>query len=109
VRALAQLMIDRPILCLNEADRQKIRDVDQQRERVENIIAAMHLTLSRFRPYQARQALITTLRAQVDRRRREAKDLRYCCCGAHSTAAGAAARAPAHPASRHVATTVTRC
>eukprot|EP00802_Teleaulax_amphioxeia_P022612 Tamp_23078.p2 GENE.Tamp_23078~~Tamp_23078.p2 ORF type:complete len:291 (-),score=72.16 Tamp_23078:180-1052(-) len=75
---LMQLMIDRPILCLNEADRQKIRDVDQQRERVENIIAAMHLTLSRFRPYQARQALITTLRAQVDRRRREAKDLREC-------------------------------
>jgi hypothetical protein len=69
-------MIERPILCLNDADKQKIKDIDLQRERVENIIAAMHLTLSRFRPYQARQALITTLRAQVDRRRKEAKDLR---------------------------------
>jgi len=70
-------MIERPILCLNESDKQKIRELDEQRERVENIISSMHLTLSRFRPYQARQALITTLRAQVDRRRKEAKDLRW--------------------------------
>lgn len=75
---LMRLMIDRPVLCLNEGHRQKIRDIDVQRERVESIIAAMHLTLSRFRPYQARQALITTLRAQVDRRRKEAKELREC-------------------------------
>ena len=75
---LMRLMIDRPVLCLNEGHRQKIRDIDVQRERVESIIAAMHLTLSRFRPYQARQALITTLRAQVDRRRKEAKELRDC-------------------------------
>ena len=80
VLVLVQLMIDRPILCQNEGDQQKIRDINQQRERVESIIASMHLTLSRFRPYQARQALITTLRAQVDRRRREAKDLRFCLC-----------------------------
>jgi hypothetical protein len=32
---------------------------------VEAIIGSMHLSLSRFRPFQARQALITTLRAQV--------------------------------------------
>jgi hypothetical protein len=108
VRALAQLMIDRPILCLNEADRQKIRDVDQQRERVENIIAAMHLTLSRFRPYQARQALITTLRAQVDRRRREAKDLRYCCCGAQhgSRCSSASPSTPGEPSCSHDRDTV---
>lgn len=69
-------MIDRPVLCRNERDQKKITDLDEQRERVENIIAAMHLTLSRFRPYQARQALITALRAQVERRQKEAKELR---------------------------------
>jgi hypothetical protein len=54
-------MIERPVLCLNESHTQKIKEIDLQRERVENIIAAMHLTLSRFRPYQARQALITAV------------------------------------------------
>jgi hypothetical protein len=69
-------MIDRPVLCRNETDQQKIKDLDQQRDRVEKIIEAMHVTLSRFRPYQARQALITALRAQVERRQKEAKELR---------------------------------
>lgn len=71
-----QLMIDRPVLCRNETDQQKIQDLDQQRDRVEKIIETMHITLSRFRPYQARQALITALRAQVERRQKEAKELR---------------------------------
>ena len=93
---LWQLMIERPILCLNDNDKQKIRELDEQREKVEKIIATMHLTLARFRPYQARQALITTLRAQVDRRRKEAKELR--CdnspCNAHvGTSCRAAAKA----------------
>ncbi|EKX38581.1 hypothetical protein GUITHDRAFT_144176 [Guillardia theta CCMP2712] len=62
---LLKLMIERPTLCRSEEDQKKIREIDEQRGKIESIIGAMHLTLSRFRPYQARQALITTLRAQV--------------------------------------------
>mmetsp|Transcript_6923 Transcript_6923/g.24255 ORF Transcript_6923/g.24255 Transcript_6923/m.24255 type:complete len:389 (+) Transcript_6923:109-1275(+) len=75
---LLKLMIERPTLCRSEEDQKKIREIDEQRGKIESIIGAMHLTLSRFRPYQARQALITTLRAQVEKRREEAKQLKEC-------------------------------
>jgi mediator of RNA polymerase II transcription subunit 7 len=62
---LMEMLIDRPVICSSKADEDKVRQIDKQREKVEAIIGAMHLSLSRFRPFQARQALITALRAQV--------------------------------------------
>jgi len=75
---LIQLMIDRPALCTSEQDKVKIEEIDKQRNKIESIIGSMYMSLSRFRPFQARQALITALRAQVERRKSEAKALKEC-------------------------------
>ncbi|KAJ1488193.1 MED7 protein-domain-containing protein [Baffinella frigidus] len=75
---LMEMLIERPVICTSAADQEKIRSIDEQRSKVEAMIGAMHLSLSRFRPFQARQALITTLRAQVHRRKQEATSLREC-------------------------------
>mmetsp|Transcript_27848 Transcript_27848/g.65686 ORF Transcript_27848/g.65686 Transcript_27848/m.65686 type:complete len:267 (-) Transcript_27848:133-933(-) len=75
---LIELMINRPVLCTSEQEKERTEAIDEQRGRIERLIAGMYLSLARFRPFQARQALITTLRAQVERRKAEAAALKDC-------------------------------
>jgi len=75
---LLDQMIDRPVLCTSEADKQHIIRIDQQREKVEGIIKSMYDCMARFRPFQARQGLIVALRAQIEQRKKQTAILKEC-------------------------------